>query len=91
MPFKHAAAARPALAVFGLSAAVFASAALLGAVAGFIGTRATIGVVLLTGAVFSGCRLWAGLRPHREPRLTRPAPVRLPEVTKPQEPARTAA
>lgn len=81
MSYKHSRAARLALAALGLSA-VFALAALMGAVAGFLGgARGILAAVLLAGAVFSGCGLAHSLRSRREPGLTRPAPVRLPERT----------
>jgi hypothetical protein len=57
-------------------AALLAVAAAADLAARFGGTPAG---VLVIGAVSGGCGLVHSLRSRREPRLTRPAPVRLPE------------
>ena len=75
--------ARLALAVGGI-AALIALAAAAHAVSGMAGgSRGTLAGIVLAGAVFAGCGLGHSLRSRREPRLTRPAPVRLPEPAAP--------
>jgi len=83
--------ARLVLAAGGI-AAVATLAEAMKLTAGTIGgTRGLLAAVLLAGAVFSGCGLIHSLRSRREPGLTRPAPVRLPERPEATEPAKSAA
>jgi hypothetical protein len=51
------------------------------------GARGTFIAALLAVAVFGSCGLVHSLRRNREPGLTRPAPVRLPERGEHLEPA----
>jgi hypothetical protein len=60
-------------------------------IAGTIGgARGRFAAILVAGAVFGCCRLAHSLRRSREPGLTRPAPVRLPERGEHLEPANSA-
>ena len=75
---------RPPLARLALAAGGIAALVLLAAAEKYLadsigGVHGLFGAVLLAGAVFGGCGLVHSLRSRREPRLTRPAPVRLPE------------
>ena len=83
--------ARLVLAAGGIAAFVTLAEAMK-LIAGTIGgARGTLAAVLLAGAVFSGCGLAHSLRSRREPGLTRPAPVRLPERGEHLEPANSAS
>jgi hypothetical protein len=90
MSSNHGPRARLALAAGGLLAvAVLAEAMRL--TAGTIGgARGLLAAVLLAGAVFGSCRLAHSRRTRRQPGLTRPAPVRLPERSEHLEPANSA-
>jgi len=83
--------ARAILAAGGIAVLVLLAAA-EELIAGTIGgARGTLVAVLLAFAVFSGCDLVHSLRSRRQPGLTRPAPVRLPERAEVTEPAKSAA
>lgn len=82
--------ARTILAAGGIAALV-ALAEAEKVIAGTIGgARGLLAAVLLAGAVFSGCGLAHNLRRYRAERLTRPAPVRLPDRAEHLEPANSA-
>lgn len=84
--------ARLALAAGGIGA-LAATAVLAHAAAGSIGgTRGTLAVAALLGIwAVAGCGLAHSLRSRRQPGLTRPGPVRLPERAEHLEPANSAS
>lgn len=87
MSYNHGPRTRAALAIGGMAALI----ALAKAEQLVADARGTGAAVLLAVAVFAGCMLVRSLHGQWRAKLTRPAPVRLPERDGSLEPANSAS